>query len=116
MGWSPIPISRFIFGKSSMGRVRVPSMSKSNAEGSISGRNLRSLTLSFNHADNRAAAMPEVISIFDVMDYEAQIARGAASLRSGGIVVLPTETVYGAAGNLSQDHGNSRLRALRNSS
>jgi protein-tyrosine phosphatase len=57
--------------------------------------------------------MPEVISIFDIADYDAQIARGAETLRNGGIVVLPTETVYGAAAIISHPQGNSRLRALR---
>ncbi len=60
--------------------------------------------------------MPEVISIFDVGDYEAQIARGAKILAGGGIVVLPTETVYGAAGVLSQQQGSARLRSLRGNS
>ena len=57
--------------------------------------------------------MPEVISIFDIYDYEAQTARGAASLREGKIVVLPTETVYGAAGLLSDAKAHARLRQLR---
>jgi protein-tyrosine phosphatase len=57
--------------------------------------------------------LPEVIPIFDVGDYEAQIARGADTLDSGGIVVLPTETVYGAAGILSRREGSDRLRKLR---
>jgi L-threonylcarbamoyladenylate synthase len=60
--------------------------------------------------------MPEVISIFDTGDYDAQIARGTKTLQDGGIVVLPTETVYGAAGLLSDAKGISRLRALRENS
>ena len=39
-----------------------------------------------------------IVHIFDVGDYEAQIRRGADLLRTGGVVTLPTETVYGAAG------------------
>ncbi|HEY7088674.1 MAG TPA: Sua5/YciO/YrdC/YwlC family protein, partial [Tepidisphaeraceae bacterium] len=58
--------------------------------------------------------MPKVIPIFDIGDYDAQIARGADSLRGGGIVVLPTETVYGAAGLLNRPEGSGRLRSLRN--
>lgn len=58
--------------------------------------------------------MPQVVSIFDVGDYEAEISRGAASLSAGGIVVLPTETVYGAAGLLSNPKSNARLRSIRN--
>jgi protein-tyrosine phosphatase len=59
--------------------------------------------------------MPEVISIFDTGDYDSQIARGSRTLTEGGLVVLPTETVYGAAGLLSQPQANARLRSLRNS-
>jgi len=59
--------------------------------------------------------MPEVIPIFEAGDYEIQVARGAQSLRDGGIVVLPTETVYGAAGLLTQPRGSQRLRELRGS-
>jgi protein-tyrosine phosphatase len=57
--------------------------------------------------------MPEVIRIFDAPDYDGQVARGAQSLRGGGVVVLPTETVYGAAALLNQPQGNQRLRNLR---
>src|SRR3954453_9028757 len=54
-----------------------------------------------------------VVNIFDIGDYEAQITRAAETLNSGGLVVLPTETVYGAAGLLNQSQGVSRLRSLR---
>src|SRR3954465_12411573 len=47
----------------------------------------------------------EVVKIFDVGDYDEQIHRAAAALKSGGIVVLPTETVYGAAAVLNQPKG-----------
>lgn len=57
--------------------------------------------------------MPEVINIFEGGDYDAQIQRGAEALRQGGVVVLPTETVYGAAGLLTHPQGNARLRGLR---
>jgi protein-tyrosine phosphatase len=60
--------------------------------------------------------MPEVIPIFDVGDYDARVAHGAEVLSGGGIVVLPTETVYGAAGLLTRDSGKSRLSALRSGS
>ena len=39
-----------------------------------------------------------LVPIFDVRDYEAQILRAADLLKSGKLVVIPTETVYGAAG------------------
>lgn len=60
--------------------------------------------------------MPEVISIFEVTDYDTQIARAEGILAKGGIVVLPTETVYGAAGLISNPQGKARLRAIRQSS
>src|SRR3954447_15820411 len=54
-----------------------------------------------------------VVNIFDIGDYEAQVTRAADVLNGGGLVVLPTETVYGAAGLLNQPQGVSRLRSLR---
>src|SRR5688572_25246183 len=55
----------------------------------------------------------DVVHMFEVPDYEAQIARAAEALRSGGVVVLPTETVYGAAGMLTQPAALKRLSDLR---
>ena len=54
-----------------------------------------------------------VIPIFDGTDYEAQVRRAGQLLREGRIVVLPTETVYGAAGLLTSAEARSRLRGLR---
>ncbi len=54
-----------------------------------------------------------IIPIFSIGDYEAQVHRGMEVLRSGGIVVLPTETLYGAAGLLSQPKAHQRLLQLR---
>lgn len=54
-----------------------------------------------------------IVSILDVVDYEAEVARGAQLLRDGGVVVLPTETVYGAAGVLTRPEALQRLKALR---
>ena len=54
-----------------------------------------------------------IVRIFESIDYDAQIARGADALRSGGLVVLPTETVYGAAGLLSHPQARRRLDDLR---
>src|SRR3954469_20854841 len=54
-----------------------------------------------------------VVNIFDVADYDAQIARAAERLRDGGLVVLPTETVYGAAGALDRPEALARLGQLR---
>jgi L-threonylcarbamoyladenylate synthase len=55
----------------------------------------------------------EVVNIFATGDYEAQARRAAELLRTGGIVVLPTETVYGAAGLITNPAARERLAALR---
>jgi protein-tyrosine phosphatase len=57
-----------------------------------------------------------VVNIFDIGDYDTQVERAAKLLNGGGLVVLPTETVYGAAGLLNQPSGISRLRGLRSES
>lgn len=54
-----------------------------------------------------------VINIFDVGDYDAQVVRAREILRDGGLVVLPTETVYGAAGLLTHEGARRRLSELR---
>jgi L-threonylcarbamoyladenylate synthase len=56
---------------------------------------------------------PKVVSIFDVVDYEGEVRRGVETLESGGLVVLPTETVYGAAGRLDRPEARARLSSLR---
>src|SRR5688500_3965947 len=53
-----------------------------------------------------------VISIFEG-EYDAHIRRAADQLKEGGLVVIPTETVYGAAGLLSKSEAVKRLRELR---
>src|SRR5689334_10397090 len=54
-----------------------------------------------------------LVHIFEVADYEDQVAQAAKLLREGGVVVLPTETVYGAAGLLNRSQAVERLRGLR---
>jgi protein-tyrosine phosphatase len=54
-----------------------------------------------------------VVNIFEVGDYDAQIVRAREQLLGGGLVVLPTETVYGAAGVLTQEAARNRLAELR---
>src|SRR5258708_29088333 len=54
-----------------------------------------------------------LVNIFDVGDYDEQIRRAAQMLRDGQVVVLPTETVYGAAALLSQGRAINRLKSLR---
>jgi protein-tyrosine phosphatase len=54
-----------------------------------------------------------ILNIFDVKDLGAELRRGAELLNGGGVVVLPTETVYGAAGRLDLPAARGRLQALR---
>src|SRR5687768_15139224 len=54
-----------------------------------------------------------IIHIFETGDYDAQIRRGTDVLNGGGLVVLPTETVYGAAGLLTHADARRRLNELR---
>jgi len=54
-----------------------------------------------------------VVSIFDVGDYDQHVARAAELIAGGGVAVLPTETVYGAAGRLDRPQAVARLQALR---
>jgi L-threonylcarbamoyladenylate synthase len=54
-----------------------------------------------------------VISILAGGDYDAHVLRGAELIRSGGVAVLPTETVYGAAGLLNSETARKKLIALR---
>jgi protein-tyrosine phosphatase len=55
----------------------------------------------------------QVLSIFEVADYQEQVAGAADTLRAGGVVVLPTETVYGAAGVMTNEATLSRLKQIR---
>lgn len=55
----------------------------------------------------------KVIPIFAMGDYERYTSEASVVLREGGVVILPTETVYGAAGMLASETARQRLRALR---
>ena len=57
--------------------------------------------------------MPAPVINIDAGDYEQQILRAAELLRQGKLVVLPTETVYGAAALLKVPQAVDRLKALR---
>jgi L-threonylcarbamoyladenylate synthase len=57
-----------------------------------------------------------VVQIINAVDYPQQIRRGADLLSEGKLVVLPTETVYGATAILRSPEARQRLRALRSSS
>jgi len=57
--------------------------------------------------------MPETVQIFETGEYTQHVRRAVGLLRGGGIVGLPTETVYGAAGLLDSPAAVRRLRDLR---
>jgi protein-tyrosine phosphatase len=52
-----------------------------------------------------------LVTIYAAGDYDTEVRRAADVIRSGGIVVLPTETVYGAAAALTSGPARQRLRA-----
>ena len=54
-----------------------------------------------------------VVNMFDVADYDGQILHAAKLLREGKVVVVPTETVYGAAALLKQPAAVKQLKSLR---
>jgi tRNA threonylcarbamoyl adenosine modification protein (Sua5/YciO/YrdC/YwlC family) len=54
-----------------------------------------------------------IVHIFETGEYESQIRRGTELLNNGGVVVLPTETVYGAAGRIDSESARARLNTLR---
>lgn len=55
------------------------------------------------------------VSILETADYRGNIRAAAGTLREGGIVVLPTETVYGAAAVVTHPGALARLKLLRGS-
>jgi len=57
--------------------------------------------------------MPETVQVFDSPEYAQHVRKAVGLLRSGSLVVLPTETVYGAAGVLNLPASLRRLRDLR---
>jgi tRNA threonylcarbamoyl adenosine modification protein (Sua5/YciO/YrdC/YwlC family) len=54
-----------------------------------------------------------VVQILEEADYAEHIRRAAALLREGKLVVLPTETVYGAVASLKHAGARERLKAIR---
>jgi L-threonylcarbamoyladenylate synthase len=56
-----------------------------------------------------------VVQILQAPDYAGQIRRAAELLAQGKVVVLPTETVYGATALLAHPGGLARLRTIRKS-
>ncbi len=69
------------------------------------------LTPARDEPDNPAMTVP-IIPILQAADYEAHIRQAAEALSRGRLVVLPTETVYGAAAMLAHAQGRARLRQL----
>lgn len=53
-----------------------------------------------------------IIRIFEEADYDAAVARAADHLNAGKLLILPTETVYGAAALLTRSDATARLRQL----
>jgi protein-tyrosine-phosphatase/tRNA A37 threonylcarbamoyladenosine synthetase subunit TsaC/SUA5/YrdC len=54
-----------------------------------------------------------IVPILATSDYSEQTAAAGRILREGGIAVLPTDTMYGAAGLLTSAAARTRLRGLR---
>nr|QDY92633.1 threonylcarbamoyl-AMP synthase [uncultured Planctomycetota bacterium] len=54
-----------------------------------------------------------VISCEDTNSYASSLAEAAGALRSGALVVFPTETVYGVAANAAQPDAVARLREVK---
>ena len=55
----------------------------------------------------------EHIKITDIVAQEKDLARAAAILRTGGLVVFPTETVYGLGGNATRDEAAKKIYAAK---
>ena len=55
----------------------------------------------------------EHIKITDIVAQENDLARAAAILRAGGLVVFPTETVYGLGGDATRDEAAKKIYAAK---
>ena len=55
----------------------------------------------------------EHIKITDVVAQESDLTRAASILRSGGLVVFPTETVYGLGGDATRDEAAKKIYAAK---
>ena len=55
----------------------------------------------------------EHIKITDIVAQEDDLARAASILRAGGLVVFPTETVYGLGGDATRDEAAKKIYAAK---
>ena len=55
----------------------------------------------------------EHIKITDIVAQEDDLARAASVLRAGGLVVFPTETVYGLGGDATRDEAAKKIYAAK---
>ena len=55
----------------------------------------------------------EHIRITDIIAQESDLSRAAAVLRAGGLVVFPTETVYGLGGDATRDEAAKKIYAAK---
>ena len=55
----------------------------------------------------------EHIKITDIVAQEGDLSRAAAILRAGGLVVFPTETVYGLGGDATRDEAAKKIYAAK---
>lgn len=55
----------------------------------------------------------EVVKITDVEKQSADISRAAALIKTGGIVVIPTETVYGLGGDGTNPNSSQKIYAAK---
>jgi len=80
-----------------------------------SQRTAPTLTISFppSHNPPKVKMGATVVKVNQWQDYAREVIRGAEVLSQGGIVVLPTETVYGATILLSNRLGRDQLKTLR---
>jgi protein-tyrosine phosphatase len=53
-----------------------------------------------------------IAQVFETGNYDTELHRAVELLKSGGLVMLPTETVYGAAAAMNKPDAMARLRAL----
>ncbi len=68
-----------------------------------------------NRSSNGTAMGVTIITVSKANRYDDLLAPAAGALRAGGLVVFPTETLYGIGANAANADAVKRLRALRRS-